>query len=145
MKLTQLAFGAWALCLSGAVFAAGTTVEPTTTTTNSDEHVVVRVIKRDGKGEGPHAGHDMADPDNCADGTRHLDTSNDVDDGKGQKKRTRIILCSKGDHASDDIAARLTEARKRIAGDDSLSAETKAKVLDTLDAEIARVKAAPSK
>lgn len=146
MKLPFLALGTWASCL-GTAIAAQASSSATTATPTSGEPVIIKMIKHEG-GDGKHALHaspDGVDLAHCKGGTRHLDSSDEVREGDKIVKRTRIVLCSKDDAKVGDVAARLTEARKRLSEDTALSAETKAKVLASLDQEIARLKVAPAK
>lgn len=57
----------------------------------------------------------------------------------GKKQRTKIVICGKSD---TDIVAALEKARGEIAGEDGLNLAHRTKALATLDAEIARLKAA---
>jgi bla regulator protein BlaR1 len=71
-------------------------------------------------------------------------TTNEVSattDKDGKKQVMRIRICGKGDPAmaSAHALGGLKSARARIAGNGEMSAEIKAKVLEELDREIARL------
>ncbi len=55
-------------------------------------------------------------------------------------QRTRVVLCSRGNATPSERAERLQRARDRLAGDDHLSAEQRARVTAALDREIARLR-----
>jgi bla regulator protein blaR1 len=55
-------------------------------------------------------------------------------------QRTRVVLCSRGAGTPAERAERLQRARDRLAGDDDLSAEQRARVTAALDREIARLR-----
>ena len=84
-------------------------------------------------GDGDHAGHLlMAD----CDGER-----TDVSEGEGNE-RTRVLLCSRGGNATPaERAERLQGVRDRLARDEDLSAEHRARIGAALDREIARLRA----
>jgi beta-lactamase regulating signal transducer with metallopeptidase domain len=63
----------------------------------------------------------------------------EVDEG-ADHDRTRIVLCAQGDVAPAQRAERLARVRERIANDDELSAEQKARVTAALDRQIARLR-----
>ena len=62
-----------------------------------------------------------------------------VEDGSGDR-RTRIMLCSRGNASPAERAERLQHARDRLAGDTELSAEARARITAQLDREIARLR-----
>ncbi len=71
-------------------------------------------------------------------------TNNEVSattDKDGKKQIVRVRICGKGDPAMASVHALggLKSARARIAGNSEMSAEIKAKVLEELDREIARL------
>ena len=63
----------------------------------------------------------------------------EVNEG-GDDQRTRIILCTRGNASPAERAERLQRARDRLAGDDDLSAEQRARISAALDREIARLR-----
>lgn len=78
--------------------------------------------------------HEVIIPD-CPQGR-----SEEVNEGT-DNNRTRIILCSRGAEATPAARAeRLARLRDRIAGDDDLNAEQKARVTAALDRQIARLR-----
>lgn len=74
-------------------------------------------------------------PPDCPEGARRTD----VDEGGGDR-RTRIVLCSRGNASPGQHAEHLQRARDRLARSDDLSAETRARILAQLDREIARLR-----
>ena len=107
-----------------------------------------RVIVMTHGGEGDHGhgeGHSMV---MRHDGDRHEIVIPDCSGGQTDEvnegtdnNRTRIVLCTRGGEASPTARAdRLAHVRERIAGDDELSAEQKARVLAALDRQIARLR-----
>jgi beta-lactamase regulating signal transducer with metallopeptidase domain len=91
-----------------------------------DQHAVT--MNRDG-----HA-HEVIIPD-CAGGR-----SDEVNEGT-DNNRTRIVLCTRGDGATPAATAdRLAQVRERIANDDDLSAEQRARVTAAIDRQIARLR-----
>lgn len=104
-----------------------------------DHQRVIVMTHRGGNGDhrpevrvhGPHG--DVMAPD-CQDApTTNVDETTD-----GQ--RTRIVLCSRGNATPAQRLERLQRVRDRLAGDDELSAEQKARVTAALDREIARLR-----
>jgi len=63
----------------------------------------------------------------------------EVNEG-GDDQRTRVILCTRGTASPAERAERLQRVRDRLAGDDDLSAEQRARITATLDREIARLR-----
>ena len=108
-----------------------------------------QVIIRTHRMEGDHAGHGDAHammmhhdgdvheviiPD-CAGGQQ-----DEVNEGT-DNNRTRIVLCSRGHEATPAARAdQLAHVRDRIASDDELSAEQKARVTAAIDRQIARLR-----
>jgi beta-lactamase regulating signal transducer with metallopeptidase domain len=89
----------------------------------------------DAHGDGDHHGdgHAIVIPD-CSDGQ-----ADEVNEGSDHQ-RTRIVLCSRGEVTPAQRAERLAHVRERIANDDELSAEQKARVTAAIDREIARLR-----
>lgn len=78
--------------------------------------------------------HEIVIPD-CAGGQ-----SDEVNEGT-DNNRTRIVLCTRGAGATPAARAdQLAHVRERIASDDDLSAEQKARVTAALDRQIARLR-----
>ena len=76
----------------------------------------------------------------CAGAAPTVDVSGEgKDDDK--VKRSRVIVCNKG-MAGADVVKALENARERIATQDELPAESKAKALAAIDAAIARHRSA---
>jgi len=107
------------------------------------ERVIVRTHRRDHAGgaddaddqvEALHRDHELV-LRGCEDGRR-----DEVDEGT-EGDRTRIILCSPGNATPAQRADRLQHVRDRLAGDDDLSAEQRARVTAAIDREIARLRA----
>lgn len=147
MKMSVVIFGAWALCL-GTAIAAQASSPPPSTPAKTPEVIMIKVIKPEGSAQGDPSDHAMKHAMSVADckgGTQQFDSSDEVREGDKTLKRTRIVLCNKGDGKGGDVTARLTQAREALSGDTNLSAEAKAKVLASLDREIARLKEAPAK
>lgn len=65
--------------------------------------------------------------------------ADEVNEG-GDHDRTRIVLCSRGEATPAQRAERLARVRDRLANDDELSAEQKARVTAAIDREIARLR-----
>lgn len=86
------------------------------------------VIRRGPNGE-------VVEP-NCGDGER-----TNVEEGS-EGQRTRIILCSRGNVSPAQRADNLQRARDRLAQDNEISAETRARITAQLDREIARLRGA---
>ena len=63
----------------------------------------------------------------------------EVNEG-GDDQRTRVILCTRGNASPAERADRLQRARDRLAGDDDLSVEQRARITAALDREIARLR-----
>lgn len=100
------------------------------------KHKVVKIV-RHGDHDGDHAGHKMHLRDCDAD-SKAADVTEETSKG-GKVEKQRVVICAKPGHqTSAEAAAHLAKARDRIAKDDNLSAEIKAKVLASLDAAIAR-------
>jgi beta-lactamase regulating signal transducer with metallopeptidase domain len=78
-------------------------------------------------------GHRVVIPD-CDNGQ-----ADEVNEGT-ERERTRIVLCSRGEATPAQRAERLTRVRERLASDDELSAEQKARVTAAIDREIARLR-----
>ncbi|HEV2818161.1 MAG TPA: M56 family metallopeptidase [Allosphingosinicella sp.] len=107
----------------------------------------VIVMSHRGDGHGDHADHlrrfelhrdgghgaEIVIPD-CQGGQ-----ADEVNEG-GDHDRTRIVLCSRGAATPAQRAERLARVRDRLANDDELSAEQKARVTAALDREIARLR-----
>ena len=92
-----------------------------------DEHAMM--MHRDGPD-----GHAIVIPD-CPGGQ-----SDEVNEGTDHN-RTRIILCSRGSSATPAARAeQLVHVRERIAADNELSAEQKARVTEAIDRQIARLR-----
>lgn len=70
----------------------------------------------------------------CGDGER-----TNVEEGSGDQ-RTRIILCSRGNVSPAQRAENLQRARDRLAQNDEINAETRARITAQLDREIARLR-----
>lgn len=62
-----------------------------------------------------------------------------VEEGTGDQ-RTRIVLCSRGEADAATRLERLQRARERLAGNEHLGDEHRARVLAALDREIARLR-----
>jgi hypothetical protein len=62
------------------------------------------------------------------------------DEAKGEK--AKIVICSRGNASAEERTKRLEHALERINADDSLSAETKAKITTALRDAITRVNTA---
>jgi beta-lactamase regulating signal transducer with metallopeptidase domain len=78
-------------------------------------------------------GHAVVIPD-CDHGQ-----ADEINEG-AEHERTRIVLCSRGEATPAQRAERLAHVRDRLANDDELSAEQKARVTAALDREIARLR-----
>lgn len=107
-------------------------------TTDGKETRVIRMNRV--SGEGPMAmafTHGGAD---CKDATTNNEVSATTDKD-GKKQIMRIRVCGKGDPAmaSAHALAGLKSARDRISGSGDMSADIKAKVLEELDREIAKL------
>lgn len=76
---------------------------------------------------------EIVEPD-CGDGER-TNFEEGTDD-----RRTRIVLCSRGGGSPAQRAEHLQRARDRLARNDELSAETRARITAQLDREIARLR-----
>ena len=95
---------------------------------HGDHGVHVFNLQRGPGGHGGHGGHGA-----------HIAMA-DCGEGEGSE-RTRVVLCTRGDNATPaQRAERLQRVRDRIAGDDELSAEHRARVGAALDREIARLR-----
>ncbi len=70
----------------------------------------------------------------CDDGER-----TEVDEAEGNE-RTRVVLCTGGNATPAERADRLQRARERLAGNDDLSEEQRARVTAAIDREIARLR-----
>jgi bla regulator protein BlaR1 len=79
---------------------------------------------------------EMQMPEGCTGST----PTADVSEGEGNR-RTRIMICSRDGASPTDMAANLERARDRIAQNEELSAETRARLREQLDREIARLRA----
>lgn len=77
----------------------------------------------------------------CSD--RRFETTAEVMDG-GQKRVTRIKLCAKPGEDDATWLKSLKQAAVTIKGSSQLPAESRAKIVADLDAEIARVQAGPA-
>jgi beta-lactamase regulating signal transducer with metallopeptidase domain len=109
------------------------------------ERVMIMTSRTEGDhpGHGDHqamemhhdgAMHEIVIPD-CAGGR-----SDEVNEGT-DNNRTRIILCTRGNEATPAARAdQLAHVRERIANDEDLSAEQKARVTAALDRQIARLR-----
>jgi beta-lactamase regulating signal transducer with metallopeptidase domain len=105
------------------------------------ERVIVMTHRGEGHGDGDHERHveihrdgrDVIIPD-CDHGQ-----ADEVNEGTDHD-RTRIVLCSRGEATPAQRAERLQHVRDRLANDDELSAEQKARVTAALDREIARLR-----
>jgi hypothetical protein len=71
----------------------------------------------------------------CGDGEK----SETVSDADG--KKTRVIICRKGDVNSGEHAARMAEVLERIASNENLSPEQRARVTQALERALERVRA----
>lgn len=71
-------------------------------------------------------------------GDAKLFENSDQSEADGKTRRTRIVLCQKGE--GDRLAA-LEKARARLADSGDLGVDPRTKALAALDAEIARLKA----
>jgi hypothetical protein len=71
----------------------------------------------------------------CGDGER----TENVSDEDGRK--TRVIICRKGDINSAEHAARMSEVLERIASNDNLSPEQRARITAALERALERVRA----
>lgn len=95
-------------------------------------------ILRDGGKEGAHTlalgGDGVALA--CRDG-KPAGTIDAEDGTDGKRRIVKLRFCAAGGHETSALAA-MRKARERISGDGKLSPELKAKVLEQLDAEIAR-------
>ncbi|MGQ0661378.1 M56 family metallopeptidase [Sphingosinicella sp.] len=112
------------------------------------ERIIIMDRHRDGAQSG-HAGHgehrehgvvirrgpngEMVEP-SCGEGER-----TDLEEGT-DGQRTRIMLCSRGNATPAQRAEHLQRARDRLAQNDELSAETRARITAQLDREIARLR-----
>jgi hypothetical protein len=111
-----------------------------------------RIIIMDRHGDGAHgnaAGHaehrehsmvirrgpngEVVEPD-CGDGQR-----TNLEDG-ADGRRTRIVLCSQGGTTPAQRLEHLQRARDRLAQNNELSTETRARITAQLDREIARLR-----
>jgi len=111
------------------------------------QRVIVMTHRGEGEGDSDHS-----------DGARHLELhrggghgtevimpdcnggqADEINEG-GDHDRTRIVLCSRGEATPAQRAERLAHVRERLANDDELSAEQKARVTAALDREIARLR-----
>jgi len=107
-----------------------------------------RVIVMDHHGDGDHGHGDAHSMVMRRDGERHEIVIPDCTGGDRDEvnegtdnNRTRIVLCTRGAEATPAARAdRLAHVRERIAGDDELSAEQKARVLAAIDRQIARLR-----
>lgn len=71
----------------------------------------------------------------CGDGERTENVSED--DGK----KTRVIICRKGDVNSGEHAARMAEVLERIASNEKLSPEQRVRVTQALEQALERMRA----
>ena len=108
-----------------------------------------RIVIMDRHGEGAAGGHadrrehrveirrgpngEIVGP-SCGEGER-----TNIEDGS-DGRRTRIVLCSRGNASPAQRAEHLQRARDRLAQNDELSAETRARITAQLDREIARLR-----
>jgi len=81
------------------------------------------------------AGHRMAIAD-CREGNRPIVDENEGDDNR----RMRLVLCGPSNMDPARRLAALQRAREHLAGESELSAEARARILATLDREIARAR-----
>lgn len=88
-------------------------------------------------GSGPHAAHGALIAD-CKDGRRF---ETEAAGGKdGDKGRTKVMLCTRGDKGPGDMTEALERAAKRISENKDMPADVRARVLGSLNDEIARLK-----
>lgn len=105
-----------------------------------------RIIIMDRQGEGAQAGHgehrveirrgpngEIVEP-SCGDGER-----TNLEDRAGDR-RTRIVLCSRGNASAAQRVEHLQRARDRLAQSSELSTETRSRITAQLDREIARLR-----
>ena len=105
----------------------------------------VIVMTHGGEGDHGHGDHSMV---MRHDGDRHEIVIPDCSGGQTDEvnegtdnNRTRIVLCTRGGEASPAARAdRLAHVRERIAGDDDLNAEQKARVLAAINRQIAQLR-----
>lgn len=97
---------------------------------------VVKTIVRTSDGKGDADAERIVQQ--CA--ARKFETVAEISEG-GKRRLTKIKLCSTAGESDAVWTRSLEDAKKRIAGDDNISAESKAKIASELDAEIARVHA----
>lgn len=93
-----------------------------------------KILHREG-GPGERAAHLV----HC-EGGRRFETEAEGAGEKGEKNRTRIVLCTKDAKGGASHADALERAAKRIADDKAMPEEVRARVLASLNAEIARLK-----
>jgi len=140
LKSASLAAGA--LLIAGLGASAFAEDRP-----SGDDRVVHRIIiKKSGKGgeririNGKELSELRA---RCASGSKQ---EADVSSGEGEEKfRTRIIVCGDDKHAvsavqREKLAGALERARSQLKDEDMLSAEGKAKAVEALEREIARLR-----
>jgi hypothetical protein len=90
-----------------------------------------RIMRMHSKGDGAHHHFVMADCDG---------DKTEVDEATG-KEKTRIILCGKGGLSAEDRVKELEEIRTRLAQNDHLGAEHRAKIEAALQRAIDRLRA----
>jgi hypothetical protein len=132
---TSLAAAALVMLGMGTAFAAGTTAE--TPKNESNEVVIIKQIRHSGEGDAKRDAETAMV--HCGDAKPQIDTTDEARNDEGKIKRSRIVICSKGDADSASMIKHLEEARKQIEGVTELSSEAKAKTLAALDARIAKL------
>jgi hypothetical protein len=104
------------------------------------EKTVIKIIK---SGEATTEISDAevdATLEKCRTGARKIDTSSETKGKDGKTEKTRLIICSDGETDEARMLSALEKARERLAGLESLSAETKAKALAGIDEQLNRLK-----
>lgn len=76
----------------------------------------------------------------CENDGRKIETSTEKKSNDGKTEKTRVVICSTGDHNQTRMRSALESARESVASLDSLSPETKAKALAGIDEQLNRLK-----
>ena len=134
---------------AGATLGSAGIVHPHPENGKQEHRERIIIMDRQGGEQGGHAGQserrehrveirrgpngEIVEP-NCGDGER-----TNVEDGT-DGRRTRIVLCSRGNATPAQRAEHLQRARDRLAQDSELSAETRSRIAAQLDREIARLR-----
>jgi hypothetical protein len=136
----KLALASLLVAGSGAAFA-----QDTETGKVQQRKVIIVEEHHDADGKDharmQHHGTAMAIADCGADKTLFSDAGEEQA-GEGKTKKTKILICSRGDASAEERAKRLERALARISADEDLSPETKTRITTALRDAIARVNTA---